>query len=246
MGRYDSTKTRVQPLCDFIDNDIEKVNLLLKEINPDIKITSEIESFHYGLTEKAFPPPYELLKWCINNYDKLTIPKNFGVKDQSSMTYKKRKALFDGNEVIKNEALNLLDENPEIQKKWYLFEGYTHPDIFIETSNTILIGEAKRTEQKLTTKTEWLDTRDQLIRHIDSFILNTSKTIFSFYLISAENKDKYSMDRYLNIEYFKNSLPHRNKEAIKLAKETYIGDACWEELEKSLKISFPDTIQYGT
>lgn len=97
-------------------------------------------------------PKQELLEWCINNLDKLTIPKNYGTKTES--TQEIRKELFSGSEARKQEALELIKQNPKKTSQWYILEGYSKPDIYIETETSIYIGEAKRTEPYLTTSTE--------------------------------------------------------------------------------------------
>lgn len=241
MGKYDSTKTRVTPLFDFIGLDIEKINRLLSLINPEIEIRSKIINTNYGKNEKAIPPSPSLLKWCILNFDKLNQEINEKYHEKSPNTYEKRKKLFSGEIEMKNKAIKLIKKNPNIQKKWYIFEGYTHPDILIETKDTYIVGEAKRTERKLTEKTEWLDPRDQLIRHVDALIDNTTKRIISLFLIDKKMESKYNMNRYYNKEYFEKSLPHRKKEKIESIYETYIGYTFWNVIQSEFDIEFPNT-----
>lgn len=242
MRKYDSTKTRVTPLFDYIGVDIEKLNRMLALINPAVNLESEIISRNYGNNEKTIPPSPSLLKWCIRNYEKLNQERNEHSKEKSPETYKQRKRLFTGDLTTINNAINKIDENPTIQKKWYIFEGYTHPDIFIETDDFLLIGEAKRTENKITDKTEWLKPRDQLIRHVDALIDNTTKRIISFYLIDRKKESEYKMDRYQELNYYEKSLPHRKKKEIEQIFQSYVGYTCWDSLEIEFGIKFPDTI----
>lgn len=244
----DSTITRVQPSFDFIGNDVKRLNKffhLFGEKTPIIK-HGVIHEIRYGKSEKTIPPSKSLLKWMLQNLEELKPLKIQDVTKEKSETQLKRELLFAGDKNALNEALNLISaENPLPNTAWYIFEGYTHPDIYIETDDSIFIGEAKRTESDITTKTTWLNQRDQFIRHIDS-LLEQPKKIYSFYLL---DKDEYQkgvyperMKLYQNFEYFKSNLRHRNEAEIKRAMESFIGFIFWDDIAECFEINFPDTI----
>lgn len=86
MGKYDSTKTRVIPLFDYIGSDKQKLNRMLSLINPEVKIESSIISTAYGENEKAIPPSPSLLKWCIRNFRSLNQKRNELSKEKSPKT----------------------------------------------------------------------------------------------------------------------------------------------------------------
>lgn len=238
MGIRNSTFTRVQPLFDYILKDCDKLNKLLKLVNSNISVNGPINIILYGDTETAITPPPSLLIWCINNLDELERPKNYGVK-MTSPTYKKRESLFNKDKSATNDALMLLKNENIPQRDWYIFEGYTHPDFYIETDDTIIIGEAKRTEDKLTTTTTWLKNRDQLIRHIDS-VIDRQKRTLSFLIV--DDPKMYNLDCYEKEVYFEESLKHRDNQTIKKIKESYIGCITWNKIANSFKLNFPDTI----
>lgn len=238
----DSTITRVSPLMNELGRDSEKLNLFLSlfpKIRPIEANNKKIE-IYYGTKEKALCPKQELLEWCILNLDKLSIPKNFGTKTKS--TREKRRQLFSGSETLKQEALQLIRENPKKTSQWYIFEGYSKPDIYIETDTSIYVGEAKRTEPSLTTSTEWLNPRDQLIRHVDSIIDNT-KQVFFFYVFAEDKIKDYELTCYEDILYYKKNLPHRKDiNEIQKFKDSYCGFTTWERISELLGITFPDTV----
>ena len=248
MGKRNSSLTRVKPLFDFIKSDIDKLNRffeLFENTNKRVKQNSLIE-IRYGNNEKKIPPPKSLLIWMLQNLNDLNKVNNYGVSNISSETYKKRSELFSGNTKLIDEAINTIKTKTKLpERDWYIFEGNTFPDIFIETTDSIFIGEAKRTEKDITTKTIWLNQRDQLIRHIDS-LLDLPKPIYSFYILEKEEylKGTYKkrMELYSKKNYFKENLKHRDDSTIERAINSFIGFVFWEDIADCFDISFPDEI----
>ena len=239
---YDSTKTRVIPLFDFFSGDITKINKLLSLLSEPNKVLLSDNNLiiRYGTNEMTIPPTKKLLNWCIENLPLLMIPKNYGVK-RNSETYNKRDSLFKGDTNSKSKAFTLLHQNKSPKRDWYIFEGYTHPDIYIETEDTIIVGEAKRIEPKLTTSTEWLKKRDQLIRHVDA-IIDSGKKVYSFLIISENKINTYNLSAYNDLSYYKESLRHRNDMEIEKIKSTYLGYTTWDEIQKAFGVNFPKTV----
>lgn len=249
MGIRDSSLTRVKPLFDFIGSDAEKLNQLLglfKSNIPEIKKNSIIE-IRYGDNEKEIPPPRSLLIWMLQNLKELNEVKNFGVDSVNSETYQKRKDLFSGDKKTVDDAIQIIQSKTKLpDRAWYIFEGKTHPDILIETKDSIFIGEAKRTEKDITTTTKWLNKRDQLIRHIDS-VLDQPKKIYSFYILDKNEylKGHYRerMELYSKKEYYQENLRHRDDSSIEKAMKSFIGFIFWDDIAEYFKLEFPDKLK---
>lgn len=249
MGKKNSTLTRVQPLFKFINKDEEKLNQLFKLFNnKEIEnITKDyIKEIRYGTDEKSIPPSKSRLLWMLIHLDILTRVKDYGANTKNSTTFTKREQLFKGHQGTLFEAITKICKIGKLPKTaWYIFEGYTNPDIYIETTDSIFVGEAKRTERDITTKTKWSENRDQLIRHIDA-LLDQKKKIYSFYILDKIEFDKgiypKRMKQYSDEEYFKANLPHRDDKLVKRAKESFIGYIFWQQIEKLFDITFPNTI----
>lgn len=249
MGEKNSTLTRVQPLFKFINKDEEKLNQLFKLFNnKEIEnITKDyIKEIRYGTDEKSIPPSKSRLLWMLIHLDILTRVKDYGANTKNSTTFTKREQLFKGHQGTLFEAITKICKIGKLPKTaWYIFEGYTNPDIYIETTDSIFVGEAKRTERDITTKTKWSENRDQLIRHIDA-LLDQKKKIYSFYILDKIEFDKgiypKRMKQYSDEEYFKANLPHRDDKLVKRAKESFIGYIFWQQIEKLFDITFPNTI----
>jgi len=243
MGKYNSSLTRVVPLIDQLREHHNFPNNLIKTINGDYMINENPFEIRYGIKEIAIMPSKSLLIYLINNLSVLN--KAALGKDDGTEKYKKRKQLFDLDADVRSDALSLINIDKTCKNKWYVFEGYTHPDIYIETKNYVIIGEAKRIEKTFTTKTKWLNERDQLIRHIDS-VIDSGKQILSFLLIDENliGTEDYKtwLRNYKNKEYYKKNLPHRSKKEIDIAFDSYIGFATWQKFQNKYGIEYIDTI----
>lgn len=245
MGLRNSSITRVKPLFDFINSDIDKLNRFigLFGINQIFEHSSLIE-IRYGDNEKKIPPSKSLLIWMLQNLSDLNKVDNYGVDSIDSETYKRRKLLFSGDIKSIDEAISIIQTKSKLpERDWYIFEGNTFPDIFIETTDSVFVGEAKRTEKDITTKTKWLSQRDQLIRHIDS-LSDQPKKIYSFYILEKEEylkgfyKDR--MELYSTKDYFILNLKHRDDSIIERAFNSFIGFVFWDDIADCFNINFPD------
>jgi len=264
MGKKNSSLTRVRPLLNTLLQRDDFLDALLWPFNTGLHISEPIECIYYegqDLTimsgalnsagckrsehEKALAPPRSLLENLIKNPEKMLNPEALK-KGGDKGIFEKRRQLLDGDSATKDKALACLEKDQDLTKKaWYIFEGSTCPDIYIETKSYILVGEGKRTERKLTTTTTWLQKRDQLIRHIDA-LLDREKTILSFFIVDRNISQKYGYDetlkKFRNIAYFQESLPHRSEKLVKRAMNSYIGYAYWQDYKERYGISFPDTL----
>lgn len=89
MGKKNSSLTRVQPVFDYINNDIDRMNKFLMLFKRSNNIKSKMKCW-YGCDEKAIPPSRELLVWCINNIEKLKKTEFEKIVNSNSKTDKKR------------------------------------------------------------------------------------------------------------------------------------------------------------
>ena len=130
----------------------------------------------------------------------------------------------------------------------YKFEGYTHPDVYIETSNIRVVIEAKWTEPRITSHTTWRKEgeRDQLIRHMDALLPydeNDRKPVYGLFLIDENGKiSKNSLNNLFSQKwYFKSSLPHRLEDkTYKTIIDGFCGVYTWQDVKDSLNLSVPN------
>lgn len=238
MGKYNSTDTRVVPLLEILKEDDFFLTEFIKMLEYRNDIKEPYEKLYYGKTEIGIPPSKDFLIYLIKNLDLINKSALEQDTESTGATYEKRKKLLHGDIELQNEALDHLYQDSIPKKEWYIFEGYTYPDIYIETENYILVGEAKRTESSLTTSTKWLNNRDQLIRHIDS-VLDSPKEVLSFFIVDKEMLEKYDLGKYNDITFYYENLSYRDEKKILKAYNSYIGFTTWDILQDNYKIHFP-------
>jgi len=248
MGIYNSSHYRVKPLMDYINEDdvkgvkvkIQKLlNLLevqLGELGDIIEIA--YDSIDNKKIEKLLMPPQEILKKAISKY-------NEKLSDKPSDTDLQRHKLINSDE-NKRKAKEEIDNNysnyftnPQSRNKdWFVLEGCTHPDIFIETDNYIIVIEGKWTEGEITNKVSHINgPRNQMVRHLQGALnynieKKLNKKVIGFYIVDEERSTPYKNE--LTIKYFKETiLP---AEAIKWERykdtlsEYYYGFITWDDV----------------
>jgi hypothetical protein len=261
MGKRDSSKTRVKPVFEqLISQDktgLSWLNRLLRlpHIPNRHRSTVVPEALplldsRWADREKSLDPPVSLLRWLINN---LEIDPEQNMSDSEAVR-RKRKALFHKDPDVIVEASSLLEKSNFADKEWYILEGKTKPDAYLETSNLIIVIEGKRTETTSTVETKWMSVRHQMIRHLDcTWEIKGSKQIFGFFILEGEGGgDAIDIPKHwinllyetVNPEIITKSLPHRNIEEREKIANSFLGATTWQRVCAEFGIdwaSLPDT-----
>lgn len=243
MGKYDSSKYRVVPLVEAIKFNQKNFELLLKAIHtqkdiPNLVCPAIDSAYYCGDNEKQLNPTKEHLKGLV----KYIADKDFG---EISVSNKKRADLYGLNGVdarikARDEALQLIDEMSNdtiIPKAWYIFEGATNPDIYIEGEDYVIICEGKWTESHITTKTTHLksekESRNQMIRHIQGALNSTKKKVYAFYVVDADCGYTHDLDETALASHIKEETikPLETEKII----SAFYGYTTWQELEGKIK-----------
>ncbi len=240
MGKNNSSEFRVKPTMLMIGKDAKKLKKLLDTVTLDGKASlqnialknlqkAKIHFTGGSLGEKGLRPPKHHLKAMI---------------DKESVTIKRDN--FDYNTA--NELIEkIYNTDKLVPKNISILEGNTYPDLFIETDNLIIIAEGKWTEKSTTTKTTFLEKRNQMTRHIQcalEYAKFNDKDVYAFYIID---------DSFINLKkdiknnYITNSIKFQevalDDQTITLTKnekdkilESYKGYTTWQKIESV----FPD------
>ena len=231
MGKYNSSTYRVAPFIESIKNDLDKINRFLSKFGIEVKTLPF--SYLYGDNEKMLKPTKAHLLKLIDYFSKTegTIVPSMN---------KDRELLLLGNkeerESKKREAKQLLEDNYDnlsaTCRDWYIFEGFTHPDVFIEGEDYVLIGEGKWTESHITINTTNLEKRNQMIRHIQAAKNSFNKKIYAFYLVD-ENcgyLDDLTQDAFKK-QLTEETIKIEEKEQKEIA-ESFVGYITWQEISR--------------
>ena len=137
------------------------------------------------------------------------------------------------------EAQSLLEtnySNNPLPRAWYIFEGCTNPDIYIEGDDYVIICEGKWTEPHITTKTSHLcdeyEHRSQMIRHIQGALNSTNKKVYAFYIVDADCG--YTND--LTLDALKKQLKDETikPDNIEQIIGAFYGYVTWQQIEKAI------------
>lgn len=244
MGKYNSSKYRVSLMIKEIEVDPNKLAQVLALTGCE-EVFSEIKETRYGDNEKLLPPSSEYLVKLVEYI--ASMKQHTGYIDKGQ----KRLALFfenENREKTKEEAINLIKRDATNKKynskAWYVLEGETHPDVFIETDTFVLICEGKWIERKITTETGHLKAdegnyRSQMIRHIQGALNYTDKRIIALYLVDENcgylhDVTKEGFEKQMNSE----SIALTDEEKAKY-RSCFYGYLTWQQIEKSFGILFP-------
>jgi hypothetical protein len=192
------------------------------------------ERMRFGSDEAALDPPVPLLRWMIQNPTRLSKPK---ADAKSEVTKTKRKALLSGNLSVQAEALALLDKGAP-QQVWYVLEGRSRPDVFIETDDAIIVIEGKRTEPEATTSTSWLANRHQMLRHLDcAWEMRAGRRIYGFFIVESKKSDgsvpkkwRDACDETVSATTLETSLPHRSPADREAIARSFLGATTWQRV----------------
>lgn len=245
-GKKNSSQTRVYPAFTIIKNQMKEFIEWLNERQPCNIPTHNVDwdtmiirfADEKGRGEIALPPSASLLKWMIENCGKSDRLNASCGKHVSSRTVALRRKLFKHVPEIVRIAYDLI--NRGCRKGWFALEGYSRPDVYIETNRFILVIEGKRTEPDLTDRTTYfMCGRDQLIRHMDAALdIAGDKPVFG--LIIYEEGATYDFD--IRDEKLRCSLPHREESDRKKIKSGYLRPITWQMLDEKFEINYPEFV----
>lgn len=240
MGRYNSSIYRVRPLMEYLENDYDAFLSVLSLVGIDL--LSKPTTYRYdgvSCTEKQLKPTKRHLLALIS----LMATKQHG---KVSIKGQNRSKLFLGEPDVRQAACEKAKAELEAKydtltvqdRPWYIFEGFTNPDIFIEGDDYVIVCEGKWTEPHITATTTYLcsagEYRNQMIRHIQGALNYSNKKVYAFYIVDAkcgytEALNKESFNRQLELE----TIQPDDIEKGKISNAFY-GYTTWQAIHEKL------------
>ncbi len=187
--------------------------------------------------EFSLPPTKAFLKWLIENPQKLTWPAK-GKKEYSEDTQLNRENLMSKHGIESQvdtigQALKLLETSVlrKESKPWWVFEGFTEIDCYLETEDFCLAIEGKRTEP-IASATSWFPQRNQIVRNLEVLKQKAGTKEYALILMAEDGIDP------ITDTVFEQSLPHYDPAQILELKSHYLGCISWSDACKATGISF--------
>jgi hypothetical protein len=191
------------------------------------------------------------LEWLLRNPDKTLIGDKLEKKksrreklsDSEKMRWKLLEEVKSGKTELRDEGLKKIYAIEKINlrkekyygKEWFVMEGCTMPDVFIETNKFYMIVEGKRRESGPKIGTTWYKKRHQMVRHLEGLVCykhaNANKPTYGVFIVDGSIAKKYKLERYIEEDPFLESLPHLKegeemydeiKQSFLWGKQTYL------------------------
>ena len=251
-GQYNSSKTRVCPAFRVIEKNPKPFFELLCEnlglninVNDLKMIKMDYSDPARGKQERPLNPNPTYLRWLLRNPSET----NIGVlknKVDLSCNAEKRLSLLN-NEQCQQKGLDEIkrcETEGKYPKAWYILEGCTMPDVFIETNKFYMVIEGKRRESGPKIGTTWYKKRHQMVRHLEGLVCykhakidrgeaSAKKRTYGLFIVDGSVARKYKLERYTKDDPFNESLPHLkdDKEMFNEIKQSFIpGFLTWRQI----------------
>jgi hypothetical protein len=194
--------------------------------------------------EKGLLPPRVLLQWLV------CCAKRQGNKDikETPTTKQKREALLRHDRLVIGEALALLSRPSFSSQAWYVLEGLSRPDVYLQTEEAIVVIEGKRTETGPTTSTSWMPVRHQMLRHLDcAWEIRGPRRVFGFFVVegmggseAVEVPDRWveAVNQTTSPQALEGSLPHRTSEERAEIANCFLGVTTWQRVCSKFRIDW--------
>lgn len=246
---YDSSLTRVAPAFDALrDRDPTGLTWLAGLLDlprfghPEATVpatgTCTLTAAHWGANEKPLQPPVSLLSWLVRNLP-VTPP------ERGSEATQRRLQLHRRDYATIAEGLMLLRSDPS-PRGWWVLEGETYPDVYLETEAIVVVIEGKRTEPGPTTRTTWMPGRHQMLRHLDAaWEIRGARPVAGFFVVEGAGDPPGTEVPQLwrdaahdtwSEEAIASSLPHRPTAERDAIARSFLGATTWQAICEALQI----------
>ena len=260
MGDRDSTWTRVAPVFDELLARDRTGQAWLDQLismptfpgtsRPTRVLRGPLRAWAWGTAEKQLMPPVVLLQWLVA----CGRPRPGRPLGASPVTITKRTSLVQRDPAVIGEALALLNQPSVPSRAWYVLEGPSQPDVYLETDDAIIVIEGKRTESGPTRTTDWMEPRDQMLRHLDcAHACRGGKIVLGFLIVEGEGGATATSvpqawadaaAETLAPPILTASLPHRLQGERTAIAESFLGVTTWQAVCAKLGVDYsalPDT-----
>lgn len=139
-------------------------------------------------------------------------------------------------------------------RAWYVLEGCTGPDVYLETESVVIVIEGKRTERAPTTYTTWMVVRHQMLRHLDCVWEHRGRDLFGFFIVEGRGgvtdlavpaSWQSAIEGTVKTEVLEESLLHRSEAERDAIARGFLGATTWQRVCREFDIAcseLPDSV----
>ena len=257
MGERNSSETRVRPFFDqliTLDSSGEswlprlltampdgyKLGAYAKDPGRIVATAPEAGS----RSEMQIGPPSAFVRWLLLNPERLNWQPAGGTKDVTKRVWREKLCSRDPYADPRHridaiaEGLRCMREKGEQRGAWWIFEGETHVDFYIETDRGVRIYvEGKRTEG-LSPGTLWFRERSQFVRNLEAAREHAKGGPYACLLLSE-------VPIQVTRPLIASGLPHIDAAEKVEILSGYIGSMTWRDACAATNIDFaslPDKV----
>ena len=256
MGTFNSSKTRVEPVFDWLvqadPTGSKWLQGLVASAAPSLEvdgISSDVRLVdghgrRWGSKECSLPAPLALLEYLVKN---ITENQVIGSRDVGEV--RRRRMALARKDVDETAAALKELRAGRRGRQWFVLEGQSRPDALLETSDIVLLVEGKRTEKSCTSKTKWMGKRSQLLRHMDAALeAYPKKRVLGLLVVEGDGGAeattpsaywKSECATQTSAKMLEASLPHRTPEDQARLAAGVVGVATWQGICAANGIPWP-------
>ena len=253
MGIFDSSRTRVAPVFGhlqcldpsgklWLQGLLELANTR-KAQRPDAG-AARLRVAKWWPREARLAAPPGLLRWLLENAEE---PRDAAAWGRNPEVKENRRRVVDRDADTLAQALRSLQERRPSPRAWYVLEGPSQPDVYLDTDDVVIVVEGKRTETSPTTSTAWMSVRHQMLRHLDAaWEHRAGRRMYGMYIVEAAAPSSASeppftwhaaVESTISDDVLRGSLPHRTPDERSQIASALLGVTTWQAVCDEFHIS---------
>jgi hypothetical protein len=244
MSIYDSSRTRVAPVFGRLQCLDPSGRLWLQgllEMANSRKLprpeagSSRLRLAKWWPREAKLAAPPGLLQWLVTNAQE---PRDAAAWGRRPEVMANRRRVVDRDADTLAGALQSLQARRPSTRAWYVLEGPSQPDVYLDTADSVVVIEGKRSEPDLATSTAWMPVRHQMLRHLDAaWEHRQGRRIYGLFIVESEVEAAsiqpssawhQAVEATISEEVLKGSLPHRSPDERRQIASALLGVTTWQ------------------
>jgi hypothetical protein len=191
----------------------------------------------WGDAEISLTPPRPLLEWLIQNAE---LVHASALDRASRITRAKREGLLRRDPATIQEALQLLSVDRRPSRGWYVLEGPSRPDVYLESDRALVVIEGKRSETGATSSTTWMRNRHQMLRHLDcAWEVRQGRSVVGFFIVEGDGGAdaieppkvwREAAETTVQPPTLASNLPHRGASERESIARCFLGVTTWQRV----------------